>query len=119
MRGMHIPAGKNRTEESRSDGKRDGVARRVHGLQQTAFGERGGVAACDHDVVEHTDVDQGQRGAQRLGQELVGPAGSATPDGWLCARITAAAFSDSARLTTSRGYTLVLVSVLETFPRAR
>ena len=31
--------------------------------------------------------------------------GSATPDGWLCARITAAAFSFSARFTTSRGCT--------------
>ena len=116
---MHIPAGKNQTGEVPIRmGSATGVAQ-VHGLQQTAFGERRGVAACDHDVVEHTDVDQGQRGAQRLGQELVGPAGLGDADGWLCARITAAAFSDSARLTTSRGYTLVCVSVPETFPRAR
>src|SRR5262249_30126390 len=37
--------------------------------------------------------------------------GSATPDGWLWARITAPAPSSSARLTTSRGYTLVCVRV--------
>src|SRR5690348_18142369 len=37
--------------------------------------------------------------------------GSATPDGWLCAKITAAALRESAALTTSRGYTLVCARV--------
>src|SRR6267378_2861207 len=33
--------------------------------------------------------------------------GSATPEGWLCANKTAAAFCANAAFTTSRGYTLV------------
>ena len=37
--------------------------------------------------------------------------GSATPEGWLWLNITAAALCIKARLTTSRGYTLVCVSV--------
>ena len=61
-------------------------------------------AAGDDEVVERADVDQRQRLLQRLRQELVGARlGSATPDGWLCAKITAAALRASAVLTTSRG----------------
>ena len=44
-------------------------------LQKTALGERHHAAAGDDEVVEDTGVHEGQRLAQRLRQQLVGPAG--------------------------------------------
>ena len=72
-------------------------------LQQPPLGQRREPAAGDDEMVERADVDQRQRLLQRLRQELVGAAGSATPDGWLWAKIIAAALRASAALTTSRG----------------
>jgi len=41
--------------------------------------------------LEHLDIDQGERAFQRAGEDLSAWLGSATPEGWLCAKITAAA----------------------------
>ena len=62
-------------------------------------------------MVEHTDVDQGQRGAQRLGQELVGPAGLGDTRRVVVRQDHCRSVQRQRRLTTSRGYTLVCVSV--------
>ena len=59
--------------------------------------------AGDDQVIERADVDERQRLLQRLVRSSSARLGSATPDGWLCAKITAAALRASAALTTSRG----------------
>ena len=60
--------------------------------------------AGDDEVIEHAHVDQAERLFEALCRELVSSAGFlATPDGWLWARIIAAAFLARATFTTSLG----------------
>jgi hypothetical protein len=62
-------------------------------------------------VVQGPDVDQGKRLLERAVRSSSAREGSATPLGWLWAKITPAALCASAALTTSRGYTLVCAKV--------
>jgi hypothetical protein len=66
--------------------------------QQPPLGKRHHLALAHHQVVEHAHVDQRQCALQRLGEVSSARDGSARPDGWLCARITAPALSARARL---------------------
>ncbi len=59
--------------------------------------------ASDDDVVMHRDAERGRDLGDVLRHADVGGEGLGSPEGWLCARISAVAESSSARFTTSRG----------------
>jgi hypothetical protein len=92
----------------------DASPRLMPGLQQPAFRERHAGGAAYDEMVENLHVDQPMcarvsgsapraRGSARLG--------SAIPEGWLCAKMIAAAFKRSASFTISPGKTLVWAGV--------
>src|SRR5213079_3096421 len=70
---------------------------------QPAFGKGHRAAPCDDEMVEHLNIDQGQRAFERACEDLVGMARLCDPEGWLCAKITAAALCRREHFTTSRG----------------
>ena len=86
----------------------DGVAKKgamPPAIDQPAFSERQDILPRDDQVIEHPDVTQCRSLFSVCVRNSSARDGSATPDGWLCTRINAAALSASDSLTTSRGYT--------------
>ncbi len=76
---------------------------------------RTGTEGSDDDpAVERPHAGERVRAPGRRVRIWSAREGSATPDGWLCAKITAAAFRASAVLATSRGWTGVCSSVPRT-----
>ena len=57
----------------------------------------------DDKMIQYTHIHQTERLDQSTGNVTVRLAGSAKPEGWLWARITALALTCKERLTTSRG----------------
>jgi hypothetical protein len=83
-----------------------------HGCShQPLFGHRQGLARRHDDVVQHAHVHQRQGVFRVWVSASSARLGCTLPLGWLCASTTAAAWWCRARSTTSRGYTLVCVSV--------
>lgn len=71
--------------------------------KQSSFRKADRHCPSHDDMVQHPNIHQRQRGLRVWVRYSSALDGSATPLGWLWARITPAAFSRSAALTTSRG----------------
>src|SRR5713101_5547974 len=76
-RAMRCSAGKGRIigrNRARVQAQRCSEGSRGGSSQQPAFGKGHRAAACDDEMVEHLNIDQGKRAFQRAREDLVGMA---------------------------------------------
>jgi hypothetical protein len=94
---------------SRTTPTRGAAERRLGGtlpLEQPSLRKAHETCCTDDKVIEHLHVNERKRACFRVAVNASSARlGSATPDGWLCAKITAAALRRNAYFTISRGYT--------------